>query len=415
MSFARCLALIVALVSFAGCGAKKTPVTKGEKPLLLTGPELSKVALYYRRFQRHSESLETGMEKWIVGGIFANSTDYEITALTYEFRLLDHGNNIILKRDVTIKNFHDIRDSFEASLLPEGYSQAETTMEFKTGQDELRHYAGYWLEIKSAQGFKKRKDKKEPGYLFIDVARGDTEKVDALLEQDPKLLNLKSKGSGSKAIHIASARGRPQMMKVLVARGAKLDEPNAKGFQPIHVAAITGAWTILPYLIDQGIKPDTPLQGGYTPLEYAVEYGNGKAVEVLLAKGADIDHQDPMGQTALLTAANKGDEAMIKLLLKHGANPNLHNKAGGTALHAVAATNVVGAADALLKAGAKINEPLSPNNKHTPLHNAAEAGAVKMIQFLLSKGADKTIKNSVGYTPKQVAKQYMRPQAEQIL
>ncbi len=107
--------------------------------------------------------------------------------------------------------------------------------------------------------------------------------------------------------------------------------------------------------------------------------------------------------------------ATIKLLFKHGGTIS-----HGQLLHYAAAREASDRVDVLtflLELGTPVNEIMYQNhvnNYHeqaafglgTPLHKGAELGRVDVVEFLLSKGADPSIKDSKGRTAFELAEHH---------
>lgn len=59
-------------------------------------------------------------------------------------------------------------------------------------------------------------------------------------------------------------------LKLMIATGMDLNEPNAKGETALHGAALRGGDTIVQYLVDQGAALNTKTKQGFTPLDVAM-------------------------------------------------------------------------------------------------------------------------------------------------
>ena len=92
-------------------------------------------------------------------------------------------------------------------------------------------------------------------------------------------------------------------------------------------------------------------RGGFTPLLFAARVGDLGSAQLLVAGGADVNDLTPAGSSALAVAALSGHRDVAALLLEHGADPNA--AAGGYApLHAAILHRDVRLVEALLSAGA---------------------------------------------------------------
>ncbi|WP_374654378.1 ankyrin repeat domain-containing protein [Dongia sp.] len=107
----------------------------------------------------------------------------------------------------------------------------------------------------------------------------------------------------------------------------------------------------------------------------------------------------------LWKASQSGDVAGVKAALAAGADIEgidfSENNNGRRALNYAALNNRAEVIEALLAAGANIES--QNRTRFTPLHHAAEAGAIDAIKVLLKHGADKRAKMYRGGIPQQIA------------
>ena len=123
-----------------------------------------------------------------------------------------------------------------------------------------------------------------------------------------------------------------------------------------------------------------------------------------VSDGENVDAVDQEGRTALFYAAAAGDEAIIAKLLEYGSNINAQDKNLETPLHFAARAYQLGAAKVLINAGAQVDT--KDVNGNTPLWRAVfeSRGRAQVIEFLISAGADKSLKNKHGASPEDLAK-----------
>jgi ankyrin repeat protein len=115
-------------------------------------------------------------------------------------------------------------------------------------------------------------------------------------------------------------------------RGVDLDALNAKDENALMLAALRGQPDLLRLLVERGAEANKP---GWTPLHYAATHNGAAAaamVELLLEHHAYIDAASPNGTTPLMMAARYGDIRALGLLLNGGADPTLKNEQGLDAL-----------------------------------------------------------------------------------
>jgi hypothetical protein len=151
-------------------------------------------------------------------------------------------------------------------------------------------------------------------------------------------------------------------------------------------------------------------EGGRTPLMQAVLKNNADMAAFLLKNGADEFIKDSYGKTALdmISPTDSQTNALFKVLAEYEKLfPNLRysmNDTSGffTPLGVAAIKGDLVAARVLIALGADVN--VSPEkSKLTPLMQAVSKNNKNMVQFLLEKGANTTLKNRAGKTAKDLA------------
>jgi ankyrin repeat protein len=170
--------------------------------------------------------------------------------------------------------------------------------------------------------------------IFAHAQLGRTEKVLALLDEEPDLVHAKGPG-GQTLLHIAAANGNLDLVKALVMRGADLEAKNSwAGWTPLHSAACEGRADVVKHLIEHGAKVEVPGEYSQGILYTASMQGHTEVVRLLIAAGADINATTVWGYFPLATAAQEGRIEVVKLLLDAGADVNRSVKNGGAVLDA---------------------------------------------------------------------------------
>ncbi|MGF7190339.1 ankyrin repeat protein [Robbsia andropogonis] len=108
-----------------------------------------------------------------------------------------------------------------------------------------------------------------------------------------------------------------------------VEKTDSAGENAMMLAAIVKDASIVRMLIAKGAKVDKP---GWTPLHYAASTGDDTIVTILLDAHANVDARSPNDTTPLMMAARGGYASTIQLLIKRGANPLVKNQLGMTAL-----------------------------------------------------------------------------------
>ncbi|MNL12636.1 Phosphocholine transferase AnkX [compost metagenome] len=142
-----------------------------------------------------------------------------------------------------------------------------------------------------------------------------------------------------------------------------------------------------------------------TPLMTAAQDGNKKEVQALLKSKADINAKDPEEKrTALYFAISNEHKDVIKLLIDKGADLENLSEGQESALFMATTTNNNDLMQTVLKKNKKlINVPDSEGT--TPLMEAAKYGTKQTIEILLKAGAKKDLKNKLGSTALDIAKE----------
>jgi ankyrin repeat protein len=116
----------------------------------------------------------------------------------------------------------------------------------------------------------------------------------------------------------AARAGNVTSMRILLAFGAKIDEPECQ-YDRCLIAIIAAAWNGHPdavqFLLDKGANVNARLSRGQTPLMVASYHGYKNIVTLLLAKGADTC-LDSNGETALIWAERNRHTEVAELLRK---------------------------------------------------------------------------------------------------
>jgi uncharacterized protein len=118
--------------------------------------------------------------------------------------------------------------------------------------------------------------------------------------------------TGATPLLRAAKSGDAEVVKRLLAKGARVDLPNVLGHTPLMAAAGAG-------------RGNTPTRGRTRTEVQAVE-----TLERLLAAGADVNHRAVDGDTAVHGAAIRGWNDVIRLLAANGAALDVADRDGMT-------------------------------------------------------------------------------------
>jgi cytohesin len=186
------------------------------------------------------------------------------------------------------------------------------------------------------------------------VRSGDLEKAEALLAEEPTLVDTEE--GGRTLLFEALREDQRNMVLLLIDNGVDVNIKDEHRFTPLHCAAQQGYSEIAELLIAKGANVNATDMMGETPLHSAVLGGHKDVVEVLLAGGADLDAENLIRRTPLHFAARDGYVDVVEVLLAQGASVNVKDKSPGrTPLHYAAQQDHKDIAELLLAQGADVN------------------------------------------------------------
>lgn len=183
---------------------------------------------------------------------------------------------------------------------------------------------------------------------------------------------------------------------------------------PLAVAAYEGNFVAVKMLVEAGADVNILGSNGWTPLHMAINSSQHKEnfdiAEYLIENGADIHAKDNGGDTAInaMLNANVEDSARLPFfiyLLEKGATLK-ESKSGHVLFDACYNDSNLPIIEYVFEYN-DIDINMRSNYKNqTMLMQTTYRGADDVCQFLLEKGADKSLMNSEGKTAYDLAIQY---------
>jgi len=195
---------------------------------------------------------------------------------------------------------------------------------------------------------------------------------------------------GDRPLHIAVEAHRIDALRILLERGAGVNEKNDQGITPLWRAAysgwVDGVQELLRWNPDlEASKSDTL----WTPLHSA--FDNAEITRMLLGAGANPLAISRDGRPPFFFAADEtGGDDTLRVYLDADVDPNWHHpKTGDTMLHHAVVGGTVPTLELLIQRGADINAANELCRWSTPVHEALAAGPLENARFLLQQKVSK--------------------------
>ena len=273
--------------------------------------------------------------------------------------------------------------------------------------------------------------------LFLAAYLGKEKVVTEELSKADVVIDFRNENNAT-PLFAAAAHGSLEIVKALLAKGAKVDLLRNGGFTALYVAALNGHKDVVEELIKHKADINLCTKDGETPLYAAALKGHKDIVDELIKHKADVNLCTKDGMTPLYAAASGGRLDIVNALiegetgtwksrfvsrkvhsglwiatlggrlevihplLNAGAHLNRANNTGATPLFVPVHNNKLEVVKALLKAGAKTEIAYQ---KETPLFAAVKNGQIEIVKELLDAGADVFFCKEDGVTPLHVAAQ----------
>eukprot|EP00803_Ostreobium_quekettii_P005725 evm.model.scf_27.14 EVM.evm.TU.scf_27.14 scf_27:99754-108258(-) len=224
---------------------------------------------------------------------------------------------------------------------------------------------------------------------------------------------------GRTAVHVAAEQGWVDLLEVLVKElDSIVDSRDTYQFTPLHSAANWGWVGAIQKLVELKHSVDVRDYLGRTPLHYAALHGRAAAIEELVQLGASLHEKDTRGgYTPLHLAADAGQCEAVAKLVELGADTEAKTAKGWTCLQLAtmkgpANVDVLGL---LVELKADVKAVTENKNLETPLHIAARAGRLDIVQKLINCGVGVCARTKDGSTPLHYAAAFGQSQVLETL
>lgn len=151
--------------------------------------------------------------------------------------------------------------------------------------------------------------------ILAAIYRGDTAKLSAGLSA--KSVDARDEDGRTPLMHaVLAERPNPEVIRLLVERGADPNAADKRGWTALHFAARDQKAEAARALLDAGAEVDPRDSDGATPLWRAVMSGSSaEVVRLLLEAGADPEAQDKSGSSSPLSLAKlMGKDEVVALM-----------------------------------------------------------------------------------------------------
>lgn len=216
--------------------------------------------------------------------------------------------------------------------------------------------------------------------LLIACTFGKTEIAKLLIGKGAK--TDISDHSKSIALHVACMFGNKELVALLITE-ENINAQTSEGFTPLMLACSKGRTEIGKYLIGKGAKTDILDQNKWSVLHVACKYGNKDLVERLVT-AENINKQTSQGLTPLMIACMKNHVEIVKSLLNRGANKDIVDGRKNNAL----SYSITGGYIEVVKLLVTQDNVNRAVDGFTPLMIANMGKHADIIEFLLNQGAD---------------------------
>jgi ankyrin repeat protein len=149
--------------------------------------------------------------------------------------------------------------------------------------------------------------------LLRAARQGDLKTVASMLDRGTDI-EAANPGNGWTPLFWAAVKGNAPVIRLLLARGARIEARDTRGLTPLMAAARWGRIDGVAALLDGGARIGAVDQNGWNALMWASFKGQTDMAAFLLERGAPSGARDGDGNTALSLATMKRHAGTIEVL-----------------------------------------------------------------------------------------------------
>jgi ankyrin repeat protein len=244
------------------------------------------------------------------------------------------------------------------------------------------------MQSEEAERQQRAEKQKLQEVLLFEISHDNVKGIEDVLARGA---DVNAAVDGEFPIIRACSKGKPEIVKLLLEKGAKVDvvDERNNNLTALHFAADKGRLEVVQLLLEHKADVNAKTTGGNTPLMKAVwdnklihtEYM--ETAKLLIEAGADVAVENSNGDTVFSAIAN--NPILMELVLKKGLNFNAVVNDRGRTLLMVAAERDAKATEKLLDAGANVHAV--DEEGRTALYHAAMKHNADTVKLLLERGA----------------------------
>ena len=223
--------------------------------------------------------------------------------------------------------------------------------------------------------------------------KGKVQVVKSLIERgaDPSLMDNR----GWNSLHVAANGGDADIIDLIHTQVPNIESKTGDGRTPLMIAAFNSKLHAVKWFLEKGATVTREANSGANALHFAAEGGDTDIIDLIHTHLLNIESKTSQGRTPLMMAALGGKLQAVKWFLEKGATVNCDDNRGWNTLHFAAEggdTDIIDIIHTHLP-----NVDSKTNEGHTPLMVAAFNGKLPVVKWFLEKGATVTLKDKAGW------------------